>query len=116
MKTVVVFAALMALAAAQYSCRSCDAQSSRKIRTGCRMFCYLDYIGKGFLDKVNLRLRLDADKDTDNGMTLERFRERARDNVKLCSEEARRVFDLLTDLGGGDPNLVEYADLEALVD
>merc|ERR1711976_124221 len=63
-RTLVVFAVLLAVAYAQFECDGCDTFPDRKSRTGCRLFCYFDFNNEGVLTRQGLVARLRNDQDT----------------------------------------------------
>ena len=60
--------------------------------------------------------KCDCDVIPENGMTRGRFVEQVRDAVQYCDDEANNAFALISGLGGSDVDLIEGADIDALVD
>merc|ERR1711976_677486 len=116
MRTLVVFAVLLAVAYEQFECDGCDSFPDRKSRTGCRLFCYFDFDNAGVLTRGGLIRRLRNDQDTAQGMSRQRFLELGRDRLGYCSDEAGAAFDLIAELAGSNPEFIDEADINTLAD
>ena len=52
----------------------------------------------------------------DDGVSRRRFLQLARESIEFCDDETNAAFDLITGLGGSNPEVIEDSDIDTLVD